>query len=147
MNQLAANSSGTGSSIIERIENDIHRMRRTIHLLISVGIVFCICWLPLNILNTVSIQKNMQYVLLEGFNLKIYIISVILKHEYHLSNSIKVFFPRIIFGVSQSPLDIWNKWMLESGWTGFSFKYNILRKFRSQEIQAYIKLIKGSSNI
>jgi len=54
MNQLAANTGATGSSIIERIENDIHRMRRTIHLLISVGMVFCICWLPLNILNTVS---------------------------------------------------------------------------------------------
>jgi hypothetical protein len=53
MNQLAANTAGSGTNVIERIENDISRMRRTIHLLISVGLVFCICWLPLNILNTV----------------------------------------------------------------------------------------------
>ncbi|CAB4060485.1 NPFR [Lepeophtheirus salmonis] len=30
-----------------------HKMRRTINLLISVGVIFCVCWLPLNILNSV----------------------------------------------------------------------------------------------
>ena len=42
------------SHVVVRLEQDISRMRRTIHLLISVGMVFCICWMPLNILNTVS---------------------------------------------------------------------------------------------
>lgn len=49
-----ARSTSANANLIDRIENDIHRMRRTIHLLISMGLVFCICWLPLNILNTVS---------------------------------------------------------------------------------------------
>ena len=39
--------------IVERLENDIQRMRRTTKLLISVGVIFCVCWLPLNIVNTV----------------------------------------------------------------------------------------------
>ena len=47
--------SAANSNLIDRIENDIHRMRRTIHLLISMGLVFCVCWLPLNILNTVRL--------------------------------------------------------------------------------------------
>ena len=50
-----AKATSAHSNLIDRIENDIHRMRRTIHLLISMGLAFCICWLPLNILNTVSI--------------------------------------------------------------------------------------------
>ena len=50
-----ARPSTAHSNIIDRIESDIGRMRRTIHLLISVGLVFCVCWLPLNIVNTVSI--------------------------------------------------------------------------------------------
>ena len=52
MSQLSASS--CSANVVERIENDICRMRRTIHLLISVGLVFCVCWLPLNILNTVG---------------------------------------------------------------------------------------------
>ena len=44
----------TVAHVILRMEQDISRMRRTIHLLISIGMVFCICWLPLNILNVVS---------------------------------------------------------------------------------------------
>ena len=50
----AAKTTSANANLIDRIENDIHRMRRTIHLLISMGLVFCVCWLPLNILNTVS---------------------------------------------------------------------------------------------
>merc|ERR1711963_282378 len=46
-----ARPSTAHSNIIDRIESDIGRMRRTIHLLISVGLVFCVCWLPLNIVN------------------------------------------------------------------------------------------------
>ncbi len=53
-----AKSSSANANLIDRIENDIHRMRRTIHLLISMGLVFCICWLPLNILNTVSVESR-----------------------------------------------------------------------------------------
>ena len=44
------------SHVISRLEQEISRMRRTIHLLMSVGMVFCICWMPLNILNTVSLD-------------------------------------------------------------------------------------------
>eukprot|EP00095_Tigriopus_kingsejongensis_P011593 maker-scaffold297_size217559-snap-gene-1.19 protein:Tk11593 transcript:maker-scaffold297_size217559-snap-gene-1.19-mRNA-1 annotation:"neuropeptide f receptor" len=40
------------NAIVERIENDIERMKRTTNLLIWVGVMFCVCWLPLNILNT-----------------------------------------------------------------------------------------------
>lgn len=47
-------SSSYHSANILRMEQEISRMRRTINLLISVGMVFCICWMPLNILNTVS---------------------------------------------------------------------------------------------
>ena len=62
MRQLTLNASNGGpakrtatqTNVIDRIENDISRMRRTIHLLISVGLVFCVCWLPLNINNLVS---------------------------------------------------------------------------------------------
>ena len=59
INAVPASNGGPASgkacaSVIDRIENDIYRMRRTIHLLISVGLIFCICWLPLNILNIVS---------------------------------------------------------------------------------------------
>ena len=55
-----ARPSTAHSNIIDRIESDIGRMRRTIHLLISVGLVFCVCWLPLNIVNTVSIYLVIQ---------------------------------------------------------------------------------------
>jgi len=48
----------TVSHAVLRLEQDISRMRRTIHLLISVGMVFCICWMPLNILNTVSVKSK-----------------------------------------------------------------------------------------
>ena len=41
---------------LAKIEGEIQRMRRTIYLLISVGMIFCICWLPLNILNIVSVE-------------------------------------------------------------------------------------------
>ena len=68
MNQLAQNTAasqngqgqgqgqlqGHATAIVERIENDIQRMRRTTFLLISVGVIFCVCWLPINILNVVS---------------------------------------------------------------------------------------------
>ena len=50
-----AKVSSANSNLIDRIENDIHRMRRTIYLLISMGLVFCVCWLPLNIVNLVSL--------------------------------------------------------------------------------------------
>ncbi len=57
MSQLAAtaneNNNSTTNIIVERIENDVTRMRRTTNLLIWVGVMFCVCWLPLNILNTV----------------------------------------------------------------------------------------------
>ena len=46
----------TACHVVSRLEQDISRIRRTMHLLISMGIVFCICWMPLNILNTVSYQ-------------------------------------------------------------------------------------------
>jgi len=48
-----AKVSSANSNLIDRIETDIHRMRRTIYLLISMGLVFCVCWLPLNIVNLV----------------------------------------------------------------------------------------------
>ena len=48
------------SNLIDRMENDIRKMRRTIYLLISMGLVFCVCWLPLNIFNTVSNQMLQQ---------------------------------------------------------------------------------------
>ena len=60
--QLAANSTnghqgalnqGSGG-VVERIENDVQRMKRTMHLLIFVGSGFCLCWLPLNVYNTVN---------------------------------------------------------------------------------------------
>lgn len=52
-------SSGPGNVLVERIENDILRMKRTTNLLIWVGVIFCVCWLPLNILNTVmDITEN-----------------------------------------------------------------------------------------
>ena len=70
LGQLAANpsSSSTGGGglggtvkgthvIVERIENDILRMKRTSNLLIWVGLMFCVCWLPLNILNTVRVSS------------------------------------------------------------------------------------------
>ena len=50
-----AKVSSANANLIDRIENDIHRMRRTIYLLISMGLVFCVCWLPLNIVNLVSL--------------------------------------------------------------------------------------------
>ena len=50
----------TACHVISRLEQDISRMRRTTHLLISIGMVFCICWMPLNILNTVS--KNISFI-------------------------------------------------------------------------------------
>ena len=53
-----ARATTANSNLIDRIENDMSRMRRTIHLLISMGLVFCICWLPLNILNFVSFPKK-----------------------------------------------------------------------------------------
>ena len=61
MRQLTLNASNGGpakrtatqTNVIDRIENDMNRMKRTIHLLISVGLVFCVCWLPLNINNLV----------------------------------------------------------------------------------------------
>ena len=56
------------SHVVVRLEQDISRMRRTIHLLISVGMVFCICWMPLNILNTVS---NVLYSILQKITEKI----------------------------------------------------------------------------
>lgn len=37
----------------ERRERNIMRLRRTIKLLCWIGAIFCICWLPLNILNAV----------------------------------------------------------------------------------------------
>ena len=59
LNRMASHSTNNRKQsnvnpIVSRLEQDISRMRRTIHLLISVGMVFCICWMPLNILNTVS---------------------------------------------------------------------------------------------
>ena len=48
-----ARTTSANSNLIDRIETDIRKMRRTIYLLISMGCVFCICWLPLNIFNTV----------------------------------------------------------------------------------------------
>ena len=44
---------GTASIVAERIENDVQRMKRTSNLLIWVGVMFCVCWLPLNVINTV----------------------------------------------------------------------------------------------
>ena len=61
-----ARPSTAHSNIIDRIESDIGRMRRTIHLLISVGLVFCVCWLPLNIVNTVSTTKFCNLCLFYG---------------------------------------------------------------------------------
>lgn len=37
---------------------DIRRMKRTTTLLISIGVIFCVCWLPLNIVNIVSISES-----------------------------------------------------------------------------------------
>lgn len=51
-------SSGPGNVLVERIENDILRMKRTTNLLIWVGVIFCVCWLPLNILNTVRTASH-----------------------------------------------------------------------------------------
>ena len=51
----------TASHVVARLEQEISRMRRTIHLLMSVGMVFCICWMPLNILNTVSRDMRLFY--------------------------------------------------------------------------------------
>jgi hypothetical protein len=51
---VVVSAAAAASITVERIEKDIQRMRRTSHLLIWVGLMFCICWLPLNILNTVS---------------------------------------------------------------------------------------------
>merc|ERR1712126_237815 len=41
----------TPSIIKDNQTEAIQRMRRTIRLLISVGCIFCFCWLPLNVLN------------------------------------------------------------------------------------------------
>ena len=57
-----AKVSSANSNLIDRIENDIHRMRRTIYLLISMGLVFCVCWLPLNIVNFVSLPFHSSLV-------------------------------------------------------------------------------------
>ena len=51
---VAVRPNAAAAIIVERIENDINRMRKTTNLLIWVGALFCVCWLPLNILNTVS---------------------------------------------------------------------------------------------
>ena len=56
-----AKVSSANSNLIDRIENDIHRMRRTIYLLISMGLVFCVCWLPLNIVNLVSLPLHTMF--------------------------------------------------------------------------------------
>ncbi|CAB4058982.1 NPFR [Lepeophtheirus salmonis] len=53
MSQLISHQTSANNVIITRMENDIQRMRRIINLLISVGVIFCVCWLPLNILNSV----------------------------------------------------------------------------------------------
>ena len=61
VNLTTTNSNRRPSTVthaVSRLELDISRMRRTIHLLISVGMVFCICWMPLNILNTVSTHSK-----------------------------------------------------------------------------------------
>ena len=42
------------SSVKDSQLDAVQRMRRTIRLLISVGCIFCFCWLPLNVLNIVS---------------------------------------------------------------------------------------------
>jgi hypothetical protein len=44
--------------VAERIENDVRRMKGTSHLLIWVGIMFCVCWLPLNVINTVRERER-----------------------------------------------------------------------------------------
>ena len=53
-----ANNTGiattASSGVSSRLEQEIGRMRRTMRLIISLGMVFCICWTPLNILNIVS---------------------------------------------------------------------------------------------
>ncbi len=46
--------------ILERLENDILRMRRTTNLLILVGVIFCVGWLPLNIFNTVCFSFSIS---------------------------------------------------------------------------------------
>ena len=38
----------------ERRERNILRLRRTIKLLCWIGAIFCLCWLPLNLLNAVT---------------------------------------------------------------------------------------------
>ncbi|QQP41876.1 Uncharacterized protein FKW44_016371, partial [Caligus rogercresseyi] len=42
----------------QRRERNIIRLRRTIKLLCWIGAIFCICWLPLNILNAVMDASN-----------------------------------------------------------------------------------------
>ena len=37
-----------------RRERNIQRLRRTIKLLMWIGLIFCICWLPLNTLNVIT---------------------------------------------------------------------------------------------
>ena len=48
---------------MERIENDVQRMKRTMHLLIFVGSGFCLCWLPLNVYNTVIGTTEVSFIL------------------------------------------------------------------------------------
>ena len=48
------------TAVVERIENDVQRMKRTMHLLIFVGSGFCLCWLPLNVYNTVRVVLNTE---------------------------------------------------------------------------------------
>ena len=59
------NNNNANNVIVERIENDIQRMKRTTHLLIWVGVMFCVCWLPLNTVNTVSVNVcKLMYMLI-----------------------------------------------------------------------------------
>ncbi len=73
-NNSNAVASAATNTIVERIENDITRMRRTTNLLIWVGVIFCVCWLPLNIVNTVERPSK--------FSVKV------IKEVLHLSESI-----------------------------------------------------------